>query len=176
DMFAEMNKVKELFIRFGGHKGAAGFSLEEKNIPLFRKRINELSPLSKEDLKTVYRAEMQLHVKGMTLELAKELALLEPCGMGNEKPLFCEKDLKIVSIWPLGKSGKGIKLTVIPKDRPGEPSLKREVLIFGNTEELMREMEAGDEIMLLFDLSVNVYNGRESVQLKAKDYRVVKRG
>ncbi|MCR5735435.1 MAG: single-stranded-DNA-specific exonuclease RecJ [Lachnospiraceae bacterium] len=172
DMYSEMNRCKEVFIKFGGHKGAAGFSLKEEMIPVFRQRINELSPLKAEDLKSIYRAEMQLHVKGMTLPFAKELELLEPCGMENEKPLFVEKDLRIISKYPLGNSGKGVKLKVAPKDNADDPSMKREALIFGKTDEILKELEGKDEIKLLFNLSVNAYMGRESLQLTVKDYKV----
>ena len=60
DMFAEMSRCRELFTKFGGHKLAAGLSLEEENVEVFRKRINELADLTEDDLQMKVSIDMRL--------------------------------------------------------------------------------------------------------------------
>ncbi|MCR5108854.1 MAG: single-stranded-DNA-specific exonuclease RecJ [Lachnospiraceae bacterium] len=172
DMYEEMNKCSDLFLKFGGHKMAAGLSLEEKNVPEFRKRINELSLLTEEDMEPLYRVEMQLHMKGASLSFAKELERLSPYGNGNEKPLFAEKDLKILKREILGKNNNTVKLIVAPKDQASDPELKREALIFGDAAKIMEEIKDKEDIMLVFELAVNYFKGTENVQLLVRDYRI----
>ena len=93
-MFEEMCKCRALFTKFGGHKLAAGLSLEEKNVERFRRTINELCELTSQDLMPKVSIDMQLPLAYVTEELIEELELLEPFGKGNTKPLFAEKKLK----------------------------------------------------------------------------------
>src|SRR5699024_9004918 len=60
DMFGQMCRCRDLFTKFGGHKLAAGLSLTEGNVPLFRKTINELAELSEEDLQMKVSIDMRL--------------------------------------------------------------------------------------------------------------------
>ncbi|MBO7357518.1 MAG: single-stranded-DNA-specific exonuclease RecJ, partial [Lachnospiraceae bacterium] len=73
DMYEGLNKVKDLLSKFGGHKMAAGISLEEANLDKFIKRINEESNLSKDDFVDSLRIDMELPFRYADLNLAKEL-------------------------------------------------------------------------------------------------------
>lgn len=90
-MFEEMCRCRELFTKFGGHKLAAGLSLKKENVECFRKRMNELTTLSEEDLVEKVSIDMQLPLAYLSERLIGELELLEPFGKGNQKPLFVEK-------------------------------------------------------------------------------------
>ena len=86
DMFAQMCRCRALFTKFGGHKLAAGLSLEEGNVERFRQTINELADLTEEDLQMKVSIDMLLPFPYITEQLIKELELLEPFGKGNTKP------------------------------------------------------------------------------------------
>ncbi len=176
DMFAQMSRVKELFIKFGGHKMAAGLSIEEEKVPILRRRLNENSSLGPEDMVKRFRAEMQLHLNGAGLDFAKELEMLEPYGNGNPRPLFVERDIRIVRKQVLGKNHNVLKLSVAPETAFSDGRLSdwgavREAVIYGEANEISKELEGADKIMLMFELSVNVYMGNENVQLVVKDYK-----
>lgn len=83
DMFAEMNRCAELFTRFGGHKLAAGLSLPEEKIGLFRKKINELAQLTEEDMQERVSIDLCLPFEYIDENLIAELKRLEPFGMGK---------------------------------------------------------------------------------------------
>ncbi|MCR4924069.1 MAG: single-stranded-DNA-specific exonuclease RecJ [Lachnospiraceae bacterium] len=172
DMFSEMNKCKELFLKFGGHKMAAGLSLEKENVSKFREKINAFSSLKEEDLVNVYNADMQLHFKGANLAFAKELERLEPYGNGNSKPLFCEKGIRVVDTRILGNNNNTLKLTLVPEEGINDPSLRREAMIFGEADRLEAELKDREDIKILFELSINSYMGKESPQLTIKDYKL----
>ena len=104
DMFAEMSRCRELFTKFGGHKLAAGLSLEEEKIEVFRKRINELADLTEEDLQMKVSIDMRLPFPYINEELIHELKILEPFGKGNGKPLFAESKLRVIQPRIFGKN------------------------------------------------------------------------
>ncbi len=176
NMYEEMSRVKELFIKFGGHKMAAGLSIEEEKVPELRRRLNENTVLSDKDLIKKYKADMQLNLAGASLEFSKELMLLEPYGTGNPKPLFVEKDIIIVKKQVLGKNRNVLKLSVAPASAFKDGKLSdwgalRDAIIYGEADEISEELEGKKKIMLLFELSVNVYMGNENVQLVVKDWK-----
>ena len=78
DMYEEMSKCKALFTKFGGHKMAAGLSLPEENIEVFRRQMNEKTVLTQEDFCEKVSIDMQMPLQYVTEELVEELELLEP--------------------------------------------------------------------------------------------------
>ena len=69
DMYAELTKVKELFTKFGGHKMAAGVSLQKENIDILRKKLNENCNLTQEDLYLKVWIDMQLPLEYVTMNM-----------------------------------------------------------------------------------------------------------
>ncbi len=176
DMYAEMSRVKELFIRFGGHKMAAGLSIREENTGLLRRMLNDNSSLTPKDMVRKFRADMQLNLNGATLEFAKELEMLEPYGNGNPRPLFVERDLRIVKKQVLGRNRNVLKLSVAPESAFNGEGLcdwgaLREAIIYGEADEISQSLEGKKDIMLMYELSVNVYMGNENVQLVVRDWK-----
>ena len=102
-------ECRALFTKFGGHKLAAGLSLEEENVERFRETINELCELSDDDLQEKVSIDMRLPFPYITEQLVNELELLEPFGKGNPKPLFAEKDLRVISPRIFGKNRNVLK-------------------------------------------------------------------
>lgn len=90
-MYDEMTKVKDLFIKYGGHKLAAGLSLPSDQVEIFRERINEVCTLRDCDLEETLMLDLQMKLGWVSDRLMDELEKLEPYGNGNEKPLFAER-------------------------------------------------------------------------------------
>ena len=166
DMFAQMCRCRELFIKFGGHKLAAGFSLEEGNIQRFRETINVLCDLTEQDVQMKVSIDMQLPFPYITEELIKELELLEPFGKGNQKPLFAEKNLRVISPRIFGKNRNVLKCRL--EDVNGN---QMEAVYFGDVEACLRAMEEKPVMSFTYHPSVNEYMGRRSVQVTIINYR-----
>lgn len=90
-MYDEMTKVKDLFLKYGGHKLAAGLSLPSDQVEIFRERINEVCTLCDCDLEETLMLDLQMMLGWVSDRLMDELEKLEPYGNGNEKPLFAER-------------------------------------------------------------------------------------
>lgn len=166
DMFAQMCRCRDLFTKFGGHKLAAGLSLTEGNVPLFRKTINELAELSEEDLQMKVSIDMRLPFPYITEELISELELLEPFGKGNPKPLFAERNLRVISPRIFGRNRNVLKCRL--QDERGS---QMEAVYFGDVEACLKAMEEKQVMSFTYYPSVNEYMGRRSLQLTIVNYQ-----
>ena len=88
---------------------AAGLSLPEENIEVFRRQLNEKTVLTEEDFCEKVSIDMQMPLRYVTEELVEELELLEPFGKGNTKPVFVEKDMLVLNSRILGKNQNVLK-------------------------------------------------------------------
>ena len=166
DMFAEMSRCRELFTKFGGHKLAAGFSLEEENVEVFRKRINELADLTEEDLQMKVSIDMRLPFPYINEELIHELKILEPFGKGNGKPLFAESKLRVIQPRIFGKNRNVLKCRL--EDQQGN---QMEAVYFGEVEDCLRQMEKKQIMSFTYYPSINEYMGRRTIQLTIVNYQ-----
>jgi single-stranded-DNA-specific exonuclease len=107
-----MCKCSDLFTRFGGHPMAAGLSLPEENIPLFRERINACCPCTVEQLEPKVHIDMQMPVDYVTIDLVRQFSLLAPFGKDNAHPLFADKNLYIIRMWVVGKNQNVLRLNL----------------------------------------------------------------
>ncbi len=111
-MYQELSKCSELLKKFGGHKLAAGFSLEKEKIETFRRMLNENCTLTQEELTEKVVIDMELPFACVTERFIQELSLLEPFGKGNTKPVFAARNVEILSGRILGKNRNVLKLRV----------------------------------------------------------------
>ncbi len=182
NMFEELVKCKDVLDKFGGHPMAAGFSLKEENIDEFRKRLNENTTLSEEDLVKKVTIDTVLPLDTITYELINDLGRLEPFGKANPKPLFGEKNINVIKAVILGKNRNVLKLKL--------KSIKGKVIdavYFGDIEEFeenITEKYGKEQLVKLYDGSyndvkldfvfypdINEYNGNITIQAVIQNYR-----
>lgn len=166
DMFAEMSRCRELFTKFGGHKLAAGLSLEEENVEVFRKRINELADLTEDDLQMKVSIDMRLPFPYINEELIHELKILDPFGKGNGKPLFAESKLRVIQPRIFGKNRNVLKCRL--EDQQGN---QMEAVYFGEVEDCLQQMEKKQIMSFTYYPSINEYMGRRTIQLTIVNYQ-----
>lgn len=109
-MYEEMNKVSELFTKFGGHPMAAGLSLKEGKVEEFKRRINEACKLTPEDLTEKVRIDVAMPIGYVNTGLIEQLHVLEPFGKGNARPVFADRNLHIRSARVFGRNRNVVKL------------------------------------------------------------------
>lgn len=112
-MYEEMCKCKELFSKFGGHPMAAGLSLPEENISLFREKINAVCELTEADLTPKVSIDVPMPMDYVTKDLVREFAILAPFGKDNTKPVFADKNIRIRRMWIMGKNRNVLKLSMV---------------------------------------------------------------
>ncbi len=107
DLVEVLGECAELLDRFGGHASAAGVSLSARHLPEFRRRFEEAvaSRIAPELLVPAVVVEAQVGLEEVTARLLEELALLEPFGVGNPRPVLAARDLQPleVGVWGAGE-------------------------------------------------------------------------
>ena len=133
-MYEKLCECKEYLTKFGGHPMAAGLSLEEENVERFRRKLNEQSGLTEEDLVEKVTIDVPMPIHYIRKDLVQELSLLEPFGKGNEKPLFAQKNLWVSQMRVFGKNRNVVKMRLT--DENGYPM---DGVYFGNGDEFAEE-------------------------------------
>ncbi len=89
DIFKSLNQCKNLFLKFGGHKAAAGFSMKKEKIKEFKKLFTKIVSLYPRIERTVqYNYDLEIDLSEINLDLVKSLELMEPFGTANSRPIF----------------------------------------------------------------------------------------
>lgn len=167
-MYEELNKCKDLLKKFGGHKLAAGLSLEERNLELFRKNLNQRTTLTEEDMTPKISIDIQLPLEYVSEELVQELDQLEPYGKGNPKPIFAEKDLELLNSRIVGKNQNVLKMQV--RDVMGTVM---DAVYFGDVQKFLAYFEErkGNKMAFTYYPKVNEYHGNKNLQIIVQNYR-----
>lgn len=181
-MYEGLNRVKHLLSKFGGHKMAAGLSMPEENLEQFRKEINEKSGITPEDLNEKIAIDMQLPFECVNEKFIGELAVLEPFGKGNARPIFAARQVQVESARILGKNKNVLKLQV--KDLHGT---RMDAMYFGDVNtfvEYVREKFGdiacecllrghGHGIVMAFTYypDINEYQGVRTPQIVIQNYK-----
>ena len=167
-MYEELNKCKHLMTKFGGHKLAAGLSLEERNLEELRRTLNQNANLTENDLTPKISIDMQLPFQYVDENLIEQLELLAPFGKGNTKPVFVEKDLEIISTQVFGKNQNVLKMRV--KDSNGRIM---DATYFGDTAAFLAYYEERKDQKAAFTYypTINEYQGRKNLQIVVQSFR-----
>jgi single-stranded-DNA-specific exonuclease len=163
NMFEHLLSVGDLMTKFGGHPMAAGVSLKPDKLETFRTKLNEQANLTEKELTPVEMIDVPMPLDYISEELIEQLSVLEPFGNGNEKPVFADKNLKVVSINVIGKNKNVLKLLL--KNENGRVF---EAVKFGVEETELDEVHINDSISVIYYPSINEYNGKRSVQIVIK--------
>ena len=166
NLFAALESCSDLLLGFGGHELAAGFTIEEKNIPAFRRRMNEYAaayrggaaPVSSLDVDMVIQ-----HPGDVTLAEVEALSALEPYGAGNPRPVFCLRGATLSRTQNVGQN-RHLKL------RLTRGSSQFDGIFFSTTAESCG-VAVGDRVDAAFYLQVNEFRGNRTVQLQMVDIR-----
>ncbi len=166
-MYQEMCGVQELFLKFGGHPMAAGFSMEERHVNEFRERLNRQATLKEEDFIPRIWIDVAMPLEYLSEGLVQELKLLEPFGQGNEKPQFAQKNLMIRGTRVLGKKRNAVKLLLVT-----EKGLSMEGMLFTEGDRFLEELGSQRRIDVVYYPDINEYNGKRTLQIVIREYKL----
>ena len=155
----------DILAKFGGHELAAGLSVTRGNLPEFRRKINEYAKnnLSGEDMIPTVEADMEIPFTSISLSLAEDLQVLEPYGVGNPMPTFFTKGVSVYEITSISE-GKHTRFAF------GEGRGSVSAMFFSNSPDSLG-IYNGDKVDVIYNLDINEWLGRRSVQLNIKDIR-----
>lgn len=179
-MYEAMTAAKQYFTKYGGHKLAAGLSMEEKDIEPLRKALNEQAALTEDDFIPRVHIDVPMPLAYANGKLAEELELLEPFGVGNPKPLFAQKELVFRSGFKMGANKNCARFRVSTPEGEG-----RQLVFFGDLEKfglfLNEKYGPGSEealyagrgdfpVSVAYQLGLNTYKGKTDLQYVMQHY------
>lgn len=165
NIFEALSNSKKLFNKFGGHEMAAGMSINEENIQVLREQLNTFAQkvMKKETLIPKLKADMQISIDLINLNLLEIIGKLEPYGVGNPEPQFIIKgtlsDLRLI-----GQNQKHVKM-LLKKNK------KRLDGVGFNMCEYYPYFKKDDNIEVLCSLNINEWNGKKQPQMMLKDLK-----
>lgn len=181
-MYEELNKVKRLLTKYGGHALAAGISMEQENVDTFRKMLNIQCVLTEKELTEKVVIDMELPLQCVNEAFVNELSLLEPFGKGNTKPVFAGRNIELLNGRVLGKNRNVLKMQV--KDTY---QTVMDAMFFGNIEDFLMCLDEkygngtsdaflsgrgkGIFMSLTYYPGINEYMGRKSMQIVITHYQ-----
>lgn len=181
-MYEAMTGCRELFTKYGGHRMAAGLSMEEENIEPFRRRLNESCVLREEDFEEKVHIDVAMPLSYITKDFIHQLELLEPFGAGNTKPVFAQKEIHIINGRIMGKNQNVGKYGITD-----ENGTFYDMIYFGDMEafhsfltekagaEKVKRLYEGGRVDITISItyypSINSYGGRESLQIVMQNYK-----
>ncbi|HLO26157.1 MAG TPA: single-stranded-DNA-specific exonuclease RecJ [Geobacteraceae bacterium] len=156
-----LHACSEHLQKFGGHKYAAGLSIDEAILEAFVARFDEVAHgvLTEADLTPEIKVDAELSGEEITVELAEMVGSLSPFGMGNPEPVFMVKGATVTARRVLKEQHLKLRLAV------GGKSL--EAIGFN----MAQGKDLAGTIDVLFSLEVNAWNGKRGLQLRLKDFR-----
>ena len=164
-MYEELVKCSDLLEQFGGHPMAAGLSLKEENVEIFRRRLNDLCTLTEAELTPKITIDVPMPISYLSRELTEQLSVLEPFGKANTKPLFAQKGLRVLNLRILGKNQNVAKMKLM--DTSGASA---DAVYFGQALEFQSYVQKMETISVTYYPEINVYQGRETLQAVIRNY------
>jgi single-stranded-DNA-specific exonuclease len=164
-LYEQLQACSSLLLGFGGHEYAAGLSIEEKNIQAFAEAFDARAQLclSEQDLRPELCFDAEMPVGNLTLPVVETLSALAPFGAGNPGPVFVTRQVRAEKVRVL--KGKHLAFLAIQDGNP------LRCIAFGRGEDA-QGLE-GRRLDLLYQGTVNEWQGSRSVQAEIKDFRAV---
>ncbi|MEE0060581.1 MAG: single-stranded-DNA-specific exonuclease RecJ, partial [Acutalibacteraceae bacterium] len=158
-----ITSCKDLLPHFGGHPMAVGLSINTSDIEEFTIRLNQYAIKQGEMPLSTLRIDCKLNPKFLTVELAKQIATLEPFGAGNPTPILGLYNMQLKTITAVG-NGNHLRLTL----QRDEYTVN--AMLFFTTPQQFPYL-VGEFLDLAVTIDINEYNNRESLSIIVKDIK-----
>ncbi len=168
DLHGILSGCADLFVKFGGHAGACGFTMKREYLEKLRSFLNRSMRDCLEKNPSLLTKEMawdaQISSADVTLKFASQIALMEPFGEGNPEPVFLIPDVLIRRIFRMGKEGQYRKFVC-----EGNDGTIFDAVWFDVDEESERHIKEGHTVSMTAALGINSWRGKKSVQCLIRD-------
>ncbi|OGZ32858.1 MAG: single-stranded-DNA-specific exonuclease RecJ [Candidatus Portnoybacteria bacterium RIFCSPLOWO2_12_FULL_39_9] len=173
NIMAAISKTADLMEGFGGHPGAAGCVILEKNLELFKKKILTIADkqLKEEDLKPILEIDTRLFPEEISFKNYDQIQSFAPFGQNNQEPKFLIQSLEIRDLRVVGNNGKHLKLEFLIPEQEGKLLRRLKAIGFGLGEK-GEKLKVGDKIDLVFKFIIDEWNGTRDLQMKVVDLRM----
>ncbi|MBS1952040.1 MAG: Single-stranded-DNA-specific exonuclease RecJ [Cytophagales bacterium] len=167
DLYQALENCSELLEKYGGHKYAAGLTLDRNNVPAFQKKFEEVvsSSITEEMQTPLIEIDLTISLDAITPKFISILKQMAPFGPENQRPLFEARNLHIVNSLSSFKE-KHIKFLV------GQQENNSIFNVVGfDLAHYYKQLANGGQFRMAFSIEENSFNGTTSIQLRAKDIK-----
>jgi len=167
NLYDLLDACRSYFIKFGGHKQAAGFSIASKDIVDFKKFIETLAAekISKHELLPRMGVDSVIEPRKIDFGLIEDIECLSPFGCGNARPKFLLRNINLDNYRYVGKNQKHLKATFSETNRMFDA-------IGFNMDMYSSYLKRHQSMDVIFNLEKNIFRNVESIQLNLKDMRI----
>ncbi len=167
NLFEALSESKEYLKSFGGHSVAAGINIRTEDIQNFTECINKYADtvLSDEDMIPTVNIDCEIPPSLVSIQNIKFISSLEPFGVENQAPVFSLSNVRVVNFGAVGIDSKHLRMTV----KAGEESFN--CVGFGMGE-YVSVLKLNSDIDIAFNMEINNFKERETIQLKLKDIHI----
>ncbi|MCC7261657.1 MAG: single-stranded-DNA-specific exonuclease RecJ [Candidatus Latescibacteria bacterium] len=164
DIGAAVSACAAHLTTYGGHRGAAGFSLAPAAFEAFRADLidHAQAQLTPEDLQARLQVDLVIQPRDLGLHTVEALGRLEPFGNGNQAPVFALRDCRLKRCDRIGKEGTHLKLGI-------EVGGQSCTAVWWNQGEVAGKLGVGQPLAAAFELEEDTYTGKGAVQMVLKD-------
>jgi len=170
NIYEEMKTCSDLFIGFGGHEMACGFSIEEDKLDELRSRLDFRAKRIKKEKPDIFIPKLnimtELSPNEFSTQLVEAISKLEPYGMGNPKPLFVMKNINVDSTKTKSCGTNGKHLKFVGKSN----NISVDGIGFSLTERY-RKIGEPKTLNVAFSLDINEWNGNVKPQMIIEDFK-----
>ena len=161
-----LDQCADLLVRYGGHAAAAGFTLENKNVPAFEARLLQVAgqKLDVSALRPVLSIDAEVNLRGVKPDLVEAITALQPFGYGNPTPTFLTRNLTLKSFKAIGQDSQHLRLIL----HDGKQIWSAVAFRHGYWADKLRVSQPLD---IVYMLEFNEWNGQRRLQLEIKDLR-----
>ncbi len=163
-----LTTCEDLFVRYGGHSAAAGFTIANERLGELEERLLRYaeSYLPEDLLAPALEIDAEVPLGALTWELQDQLLALEPFGQANPQPVLMSRRVHVVGAWARGVEGQHLKLRL--DDGQGGPAHEAIAFRLGN---LVGYFERYPWLDIAYTFGINEWNGNRTLQLNIKDLR-----
>lgn len=166
DIFSNLEMHKDMLLKFGGHKLAAGFSIKKENLEELKRVLNDETNLTDKDfIKTIYADDI-LNINAISIQMYDEIDKVAPYGNQFEKPLYIIKNAKL-----------SIKNIYGEKQNIGKISINKDdttinAVIFNLNDKIKEMIDNNDLFNVLFNININEFNFSRKIELNIIDIKI----
>lgn len=167
DVYQALDAISDTIIQFGGHAFAAGLTLKEENLPVFRERFEAYvrDHFTPEMECPTLKIDMKVDLQDLNLNIYDKMKRLEPFGPDNQSPILVSENVQIVDLRQIGTGKDHLKLKL--KSSNGSSSFDAVAFKKG---QLIHELKKVDQVNIAFHLEKNEWRNNVNTQLRILDF------
>lgn len=167
DIYEVLCQCEDILLSYGGHPMAAGIKIYENDIPVLRERLKALISTRMENRRArpAISIDDSLEFSEIDMNLLKQSHVMEPCGVGNPRPVFIARNVTVLDLQPCGAEGKHLRM------RLGQNNVSLDAIGFGFGSHWSVQSFNGTNIDIVFTIKEDNFRNRRSIKLHLTDLR-----